>query len=239
MDHDEVRSLIAAYALGAVPEDEVGMIRDHILSCDRCMAEADGFADVTSTLALSVDPVDLPAGFADRVLRQAVPVETPRVQAAPARRGWWTRFGAAGAAAMTAAALILGLLFVDARLDVARERKVLAAVLDRNGIELTGDGVSATAVDVDGRSVFAVSGLDDAPEGKTYQLWLMRGSKCPSNEPASCEIVSAGTFEVADGVAIMELDHEVSDWDHSAVTVERDGGVDAPTSAPVVSSFSA
>ena len=53
--HAEIKELIPAYVLGAVPPEEIPSIRAHILSCDECIAEADRFAETASSLALSVE----------------------------------------------------------------------------------------------------------------------------------------------------------------------------------------
>ena len=65
--HDELRSLIAPYVLGAVPEDEVAMIRAHIVTCEECMAEAERFAEATT---LSRSPGRRRGGASERVRRQ-------------------------------------------------------------------------------------------------------------------------------------------------------------------------
>ena len=236
MDHDELRSLIPAYALGAVPDDEIGVIRDHILSCDECMAEADRYAAVTSSIALAVEPVELPEGFEDRVLTV---VQGPGSGPAPLMLPvpWWRRWSIAGAVAGLSLALIFGFLFVDARGDAQRRLDLVAAVLQDDGLELRGDGVAGKVAELpDGSAVFAVSGLEEAPAGTTYVLWSMKGEGCPS-DPESCVIESAGTFEITDGVGILELEGSVSDWSESAVTAEEDEEATAPTTDPVVSSF--
>jgi anti-sigma-K factor RskA len=46
----------------------------------------------------------------------------------------------------------------------------------------------------------------------------------------------AGTFPGSDGAEILGVDGTVADGDLVAVTVEDAGGVDAPTSAPIVAS---
>lgn len=236
MDHDELRSLIPAYALGAVPADEIGVIRDHILSCDECMAEADRYSAVTSSIALAVEPVALSEGFEDRVLTV---VQGQGSGPVPLTRGapWWRRWSTAAVAASLSAALVLGLLFVDARMDAQRRLDVVAAVLQDDGLELRGDGVTGKVAELpDGSGVFVVSGLDEAPTGTTYVLWSMKGEGCPA-DPADCVIEPAGTFEVADGVGILELDGSISDWSESAVTAEEDEEAKAPTTDPVASSF--
>jgi hypothetical protein len=102
------------------------------------------------------------------------------------------------------------------------------------GISLTGDD------DVIGRvsgTEFAVAGIDSAPEGKTYQLWLMRGEGCPSDDPAECDLVSAGTFDTEEGVALVELDESAGDWQDAAVTIEDEDGVEFPTTDPILHSL--
>ena len=66
-----MRELVAAYVLGAVPAEEASFIRAHISTCDECMAEADRYSEVASSLALAVDSAPLPKGFADKVLEAA------------------------------------------------------------------------------------------------------------------------------------------------------------------------
>jgi anti-sigma-K factor RskA len=64
--------------------------------------------------------------------------------------------------------------------------------------------------------------LDDlaaAPEGKTYQAWVVEG-----NTPAS-----AGTFGENGGRAVVPIPQPVPDGAVVAVTVEDAGGADKPT----------
>ena len=68
MSHDELKSLIAPYVLGAVSPEETEYVRAHIVACDECMAEADSYSTVASSLALSVDEEPLPDGFIDGVM---------------------------------------------------------------------------------------------------------------------------------------------------------------------------
>src|SRR5919106_3205950 len=84
LDHDEVRDLLGAYALGAVEPDEAAVIRAHLLTCEECMSEADALASAATTLASAVEPEEPPAGVASRVVaaavsgRMAVPATPPR-----------------------------------------------------------------------------------------------------------------------------------------------------------------
>ena len=216
--HEEIRSLVAAYVLGAVPEEEQPEIRAHLLTCEECMADADAYSSVTSDLALAVEPEDLPAGFEDRVIAQIGADRVEVVRGTRRYAGW--AFGVA----CLLVAIGLGTAYLMARGDLDRERRVASALLrSEAGMTLHGDGVAVMVPTRDG-SVFVAEGLADPPDGHTYQLWLLEG-----DEP-----VSAGTFDVDDGRVVIELDRSVEGFDGAAVTVEPDGGSPEPTTDPVV-----
>lgn len=232
MQHDEIRDLLGAYALGSVPEDEHAQIERHLATCDECRAEVADHEAVIGSLALAVDPVEPPAGFTDRVLAAAVGDRRAERSAPAARR--WGRLGILAGAAVITALLAIGGTVLESRQDTQRRREVLALLGSGEGISLTGND------DVIGRvsgSEFALAGVDEAPEGKTYQLWLMRGEGCPSADPSECDLVSAGTFDTEDGVALVELDQPATEWEDAAVTIEDEGGASSPTTDPFVHSL--
>ena len=223
--HGEMRSLIASYVIGAMPQEEAARIRSHILTCDECMAEAESFADVTSSLALAVSPEPVPPGFSDRVMAR-VAAERPVAarERGPARRRWsWA--AALSAAALVAVVAVFAAAWLNARSDLARNQRVVAALLrSEGGLDLSGSGdaVGKVVSSEQGGSVFVAEGLDAAPEDHTYQLWLM------------CEIHSAGTFEPESGIALLRTSRPLKGRVRAAVTVEPDGGSEAPTSTPVI-----
>jgi hypothetical protein len=55
--HQEVESLLGAYALDAVTPDERALVEEHVEGCPRCRAELDAFMEVAAALGNSVDPV--------------------------------------------------------------------------------------------------------------------------------------------------------------------------------------
>ena len=233
MQHDEVRDLLAAYALGAVSDDERREVDAHLRTCDSCPEELDSLRGPTEALAVGVEPVPMPAGFTDRVLDAAIgsAVESP-VEARPRRR-WMPAF-VVGGAMLLAALIAITATVVESRNDAARERRVVSLLASDDGISLTGESGVIGKVSGD---EFALAGVEAAPEGKTYQLWLMRGDGCPSAEESECELVSAGTFDTEDGVALLDLEEDGTDWDDAAVTIEAAGGVDFPTTDPFAHSL--
>ena len=224
--HDELRSLIAPYVLGAVPEDEVAAIRAHIVTCEECMAEAERFAEATTSLALLIgDEEDLPSGFADKVIAQVRP---PAEAPAPRARVWWRNVFAATTVVLLIAVGALGALLLDARSD-ANDRQALteAVVTAAPGVELDGD-VAESAKLLTGldQATFIATGIDEAPSGKTYQLWFIE-----DGTP-----VSAGTFDPRDGVAVLRVPQEFETGSAAAVTIEPTGGSDQPTTDPILAS---
>jgi anti-sigma-K factor RskA len=219
-EHDDIRSLVAPYALGALPEEEIRFVRGHILECEECMAEADDYLDAASSLSLTVAAVEPPPGFADRVLAQAT--ESQR-QTAPVRKpkGLWRLLPAITAGALAVMLIGLTAIVVQTRGDLERNEKALVALLQGDqGVELRGEGGAvARVVPTDDGSTLIVAGLTKAPNRRIYQLWFLRGTDKP---------VSAGIFDVSGDLSVIELDRRFDDYTGAAVSVEPEGGSDQP-----------
>lgn len=233
LSHESVKELIAPYILGAVSGTEERQIRAHILTCDECMSQAESFAFVSAALPFAADPVPLPPGFTDRVMaraREARPAVAP--QAGPGRVAWYRRVGGFQAVALPAllvVALILGATLLNEHRSLDQRQKVLAALLhhDKDGMELQGSvGAVAKVIPTSNGSIFVAAGLRKAPDEHTYQLWLIK-----NGSP-----VSAGTFDIKDGIAVLESTRSLDGFDKAAVTIEPAGGSEQPTTRPVISS---
>ncbi len=225
MDHDEIRSMIAAYALGGLDEREQRAVRDHIITCEGCMVEADGYLQVSDQLIATVVEEEPPPGFADMVMAE-IREDRPTVTAAPAPRatGSWLRWFAA---ATSVAALIFGFLFIDARNDARTGRDALAQlVVDGEGIELAGEAGRARLLSIDAGSMLVAADLPAPPDGMVYQLWLL----------GDADPVSAGVFGSSDGVILFESDRSIEGFVGAAVTFEPDGGSDQPTGSVIIAS---
>jgi hypothetical protein len=77
----------------------------------------------------------------------------------------------------------------------------------------------ALAVAPDGTAAIALT-VPRAPEGKTYEAWVIRDGAAQR----------AGLFS---GATVLRIDRPVKPGSVVAVTLERAGGVDAPTSKPL------
>jgi anti-sigma-K factor RskA len=113
----------------------------------------------------------------------------------------------------------------DARSALDRERAVAAVLADPDARTVsleTGDG--RLVVDDDGGAVLVLDGTGPAPEGKTYEVWVSDGS-AP---------VRAGLFDGANARDVVPVEQTVDSGSRVLVTVEPAGGVDAPTTDPIV-----
>jgi anti-sigma factor RsiW len=218
--HDELRSLLGAYALGSVAVEEEAAVRAHLRTCDECRAEADSLTAVVPALAFAVGEEPLPAGFTERLMSQIAVAPPP-----PARRSW-SILPALAVGAAVIAIVVLAALVVDLRSDLNLQREVAQGLLSDEARTMSGGGAEAAVVPTDDGSVLVARGLSAAPEGRTYQLWFI-----DEGGPES-----GGTFDVEDGFATLESDRSLEGVVAVAVTLEPAGGSRRPTTTPLMSS---
>lgn len=150
---------------------------------------------------------------------------------APVRR--WTRAVFALAACLAVLVGVgIGAVALNSQLNrpqsvIALEQIQSADDAQQETVEL-GSGGTATAhwSASTGQAVLVADGIPAPAEGRTYELWFVRG-----DGP-----VPAGVFDVEDGRATAVLDGEMQAGDAIAVTVEQAGGSPAgkPTTDPVI-----
>ena len=78
--HDELREQAAAFALGALGDDDRGEFEAHLLVCDECDDEVRSFTRVATALAYAVPPVEPAASLRGRA------VDAVRASASPLRK---------------------------------------------------------------------------------------------------------------------------------------------------------
>jgi anti-sigma-K factor RskA len=219
-----IHELTAAYALGALDPEERRAFEEHLETCDACREELASFAATTEALAVAASGPTPRPELRDRVLEAAraepqvvVPFEPRRSRAVPLL----------AAATAIAAAVALALGFVAIRLsgDLDETRSALEILQDPDARTVAlQTGTGRLVVDPDGRAVLVLGGLEPAPAGKTYEVWVVEG-ETP---------VPAGLFP--GGERVVHVDGTVDEGDVVAVTVEDAGGAQAPTPPLVVAS---
>jgi len=242
--NQNIHDLADAYAVGALTDDEYAEYTTHLEHCDSCRQEVSDLLDVTSALSASV-AADPPPGLRASVL--AAIAETPQQPAeaqpelvaagdvVPLRRSWSTTVSSLVAAAAVLAAVAFGGLWWQSRQesdDAVAQANQLTTLLSAEDVRtVPGDsqqqGHTGTIVmsRSEGEAVFVASDLPDLPGDQVYEAWTIQGSDAP--EPA-------GTFTPDDSDSLVTLPASSFDADTMAITVEPEGGSDAPTSDPVV-----
>jgi anti-sigma factor RsiW len=215
MDELALHDLTAAYALDALDPDDEREYEAHLARCERCREELVGLRDAASALAYAAGPAEPPPALRGRIL-EAARSERPNV--VPLR----PRFSyplAAVAAVAACAAIGLGIWAATLNSQLGSHNQAL------RGVPLAG-APGSVVVGGGGKAALVVSGLKPAPSGKTYEAWVIdRGKAYP-----------AGTFDARTNTVTIRLDRAVPRGAVIAITIERAGGVKAPTTKPLVTS---
>jgi len=213
---DDLHTLSAPYALDALAPDERARFEEHLRTCDRCREELAGLQDAAASLAFTIEGPAPPAALRAAIL-DAAGAERPNVVPLRPRRTF-TSVAAAFAVAASAAAVGFGVWAASLHNSLSDSRAAVRVLGDPASRHVPVGSRGELVVAPSGQAVLAVR-LPKLPSGKTYEAWIA--------DPA---VKRAGQFE---GGAFT-LPQHVSRGAQVMVTVERSGGVDAPTSKPLL-----
>ena len=230
MEPKGIHELTAAYALNALDPAEEAEYEEHLRHCPQCREELTGFQETTAALAYAVEGPAPPAGLRDRIVDAAL-AERPNV-VPMRRRALPIALGAAAAvAAGVAIALGVWASSLSSSLDKeraarAQESDVVSLISDPESVHLPVTGADGTlVVSPTDEAALVLRDLERAPEGKTYEVWVIEGGDTPQ---------PAGVFEGGGDMSVVKVGRPVPDGAVVAVTVEQDGGADQPTTDPFV-----
>jgi anti-sigma factor RsiW len=221
----DVHELTAGYALDALDPAERETFEEHLSSCERCRDELQSFWQVSGALAHAAGGPMPPASLRGRILEQA---RSERSNVVPLRRRRVLVPALSAVAAVAAVAAIgLGLWATSLSSDLDRAESVNAVLGDPDARTFESEGGAASLVVASsGDAALVVRELAPAPAGKDYEIWVFEDG-VPQR---------AGLFEEP-GVAL--LTRQVKPGQMVAVTLEPDGGLEAPSGAPVLTASSA
>jgi anti-sigma-K factor RskA len=235
MNCEEIQELMGAYVLGAVPDAEAAMMREHMKTCRRHDVDLAELRIAARQMAASVEPVEAPTRLRSRVLAAIdadrggePPLRRPAARAMAARtfagprNAWWM----ASAAAIVIAGLLAWNIVLlrrggDDLGSLSRQAHVVAT--------LRSDGVSGTGSVVyfpeKKQALVVGDGLPSLePSTSTYQMW-----EIADGQPKSIGLMQADASGHAVAVVAFEqVGHTF------AITIEPAGGSDQPTSKPVL-----
>lgn len=244
-------ALLAAWALDAVDDLERRDLERRLEADPELRARADALNGTVARLAAST-PAEPPAGLRDRVLAAVAGAERDSGQGAgqdsgsersrpadldrhrarrrPDRRRWWVTVASAAAAAVVAVGLLVTQPWTESPgISEGEQVTALEQVLQVDGAQrlesdVAGGGAVEAAMAPNGEAVLAVRDLPEPAAGHDYQLWTIQGEEPPQ---------PAGLLQVQDGRALVRM-QQVPAGAAMAVTVEPDGGSEAPTTEPIV-----
>ena len=226
----DVHELTAGYALDALDAAERERYEAHLASCERCREELQGFWSVAGSRAQAAGGPAPPPALRERIRAQAPrqrPNVGPRARRArppvvpppPRRPAFRIVSSAAAVAAVAALGLGLWASSLSGRLDDAEQE--LAVLSDPNAQVFESEaGEARLVVTPTGDAALVVRRIAGAPDGRDYQIWVFE-----DGAPRG-----AGLFEEP-GVAL--LTRKVDAGQTVAVTLEPDGGLDAPSGTPL------
>jgi anti-sigma-K factor RskA len=217
---DTIHDQSAAYALDALDEDERRRFEAHLDDCARCRDDVDAFRTAAAGLALA-DPAPRPPPELRGSILDAARAERPNVvPLRPRRRALWMP----AAAVASAVAVAAGAWAVVLSNRVSDRDETISVLADPSARRLAlSDGSAGDAVLVVASSGDAALTGDfaRAPDGKEYEAWII------TDRPQRAGMLGNG------GRATLMLPKRLPKGATVAITLEREGGVDAPTSKPL------
>ncbi len=226
MEHRELQDLIPAHALDALDAHDALLLEEHVVTCETCRHDLDDMRETTALLAFATDPIEPPARLRAAIL-DAVAQTTP----AAARRGRtrlaFLRGAFAGALAGAAIALVIGIALHNQLSDVRSSRDAQSAIVSSllqpgSQVQQLAGNVQGAVVRSGGRGKLVLVDLPQPAAGHTYEAWLIGANKKP---------LPAGTFKGGKAV-VVGLNGNAAGSKAVAITVERDGGSQTPTTQP-------
>jgi anti-sigma-K factor RskA len=228
-DHESLRELSGAYALGLLTLAERREFEAHLDTCAECAQELRELAVVTESLGRMVEPREPPARLRAQVLRAAgvAPSAGARGVLAAAAPAWLLLAASIGLIAVGGYAAILRGRVSQTEATARHTERILAAA-DVKRVDLAGQDAAPGA---SGRAfwsrsngvMFTAAGLPALPKGKVYQLWVVT-----KTAPLSAGLLTPDGSGHVTAVADMPPGVEPV---AVAVTIEPEGGVPSPTGA--------
>jgi anti-sigma factor RsiW len=237
LSHDDLRSLLAASALNALPEDEAEQLERHLKRCSHCRAEMAEFGSAAALLAgpPTEAPTEAPPGIWEGIvatIEQSPPRAMPgSLLRVVRKRNWWMQGWAVAAAAALIAVVVLAISTASLQGDVTHLKNqasagnlnpAVAAALGTKGRQVvnlrsnSGNELAEAVVTPGGASFLVPEAMSPLSSGRTYQLWaLSRGDP-----------VSLGVLGGRPGITAFRVEAGMTAL---MITAEPEGGVPAPT----------
>ena len=236
MDQERFEDLKDAYVLGALPEEERLEFEQHLAAHPDLQAEIEELSTIAGLLAFSVREQEPPPELRRRIMEV---VEAEASHPDTSRRSWLAGLreavGVRDLALAAAAVLVVGLFSwsmllqgevrdLQGRVQSLQSQPQGPQMIALGGAG-TNQGARAELVTLNGdRAVLVAENMPPAPEGKTYQIWVIKGD---TPQPS-------GLFEPRGESVAAVVENPVEGADAVAVTIEPEGGSKKPTTDPML-----
>lgn len=217
---DDLHELSALYALDALDGEDRARFEEHLDDCERCRGELAGLQGAAGALAFAVAGPAPPAELRSRIV-DAARAEGQNVVPLRPRRSLALSVAAAVAVAATAAAVAFGLWAASLDHTLSGERTAVSILGDPQARHIPLSNVRGVLVVAPSGKAALAADLPAPPHGKVYEAWVINANVAQR----------AGTFT---GKRVT-LTTPVPAGATVAVTLEHAGGVDQPTTEPLLS----
>jgi anti-sigma factor RsiW len=215
---DNPHELSALYALDVLDDDERSRYEQHLADCERCQADLRGLREAAAGIGFVATGPAPPAALRERILGQAR-AEPRNVTPIRSRRSSSVSIAAAVAVAATAAAVALGVWASSLHHSLSHEQAAVSVLGDPHARRIAVQGASGSLVVApSGKAALAVD-LPTPPAGKTYEAWVLDSS--------------LHRDRLFDGRPTV-LGRRIGPGATVMVTLEPSGGVNAPTTKPLL-----
>ncbi len=243
--HEEIRELIPAYAIGATDPEETARVEAHLRECAACRALVEEYARLADGLLYTIPLVTAPATVEERLMAQLPPLRSssrPMLEAGETQQRARSHFLLPRLRTWaTAAAIILLLLangFWLARVQQVEQKTslqatALAYLVDGEKVPLSGDAPAPSARGVivirpdSNIAILHLDHLPPLPEGKAYQVWLIRDGQRDSG----AVFRGHGEKEIT---LIIQAPRPLKEYQAIGITIEPEGGSPGPTGPRVI-----
>lgn len=225
--HDELRDDLAAYALGALEEDEAERLRVHLETCEGCQRQLLWLSEAVELLPRTVEQIEPPPRLR-RSLMETVGAESRQAREPPARaRGrWWSGLGLTLRRPVTAVAAVAALVVGVVVGYVINEPGGSGTTTLEAQAMPNAPGATGVLESNDGSGILRVQGMPTLARDQVYEVWVKRDGEL---EPSSLFVPRS------DHSADAAVPSDLNGADAVLVTKEPRGGSAQPTSAPLLS----
>jgi anti-sigma-K factor RskA len=223
MNDGSPHELAAAYALDALDGEELEAYETHLAGCEQCREDVASFRATASALAYDVDLPPPPETLEHRIIA-AARAERPNVVPVQQRLAL-PAAALSGVAAVAAIAIGIWAIHLSNSLDhqkqIGKDQRSVIDILSDCSRTPTQGGSGAVCVAPTEKAVLITDNLSPASPSKTYEAWVINKKR----------VQPAGLFRGGAGRKYVLLTKPVRAGTTVAVTLEKRGGVTAPTTS--------